>query len=93
MLRYGGYVIYLLGLVSNKLKVLAKIKHQTNNTRLKILCALFLPSPKVSSPSWNSIVTSCNRNPDGFAVAWHKGARYGASWVKRTLDKKGSPST
>jgi hypothetical protein len=51
------------------------------------MCIILTKPKGIKSPSWNSIVTSCERNPDGFAVAWHK-AGMERPEVKRTLDKK-----
>lgn len=51
------------------------------------MCIILTKPKGIKSPSWQSIVTSCERNPDGFAVAWHK-AGMERPEINRTLSKK-----
>lgn len=51
------------------------------------MCIILTKPKGIKSPSWDSVVTSCDRNPDGFAVAWYKDGME-CPTIKRTLDKK-----
>lgn len=51
------------------------------------MCIILTKPKGIKSPSWDSVVTSCDRNPDGFSVAWYKDGME-CPTIKRTLDKK-----
>lgn len=51
------------------------------------MCIILTKPKGIKSPSWDSVVTSCDRNPDGFSVAWYKDGME-CPTIKRTLNKK-----
>ena len=51
------------------------------------MCIILTKPKGVKSPSWDSVVNSCDRNPDGFSVAWYKDGME-CPTIKRTLNKK-----
>lgn len=50
------------------------------------MCIILTKPKGIAAPNWDSVVTSCNNNPDGFAVVWHR-AGMAEPEIKRTLNK------